>query len=66
MTLYNMSNNAWETFVKTSLHPLKHFICHVIMFSLALYNDVGDVVSQALLLARPEYLRYCFEHLLNH
>ena len=52
-----MSYNAWETTSPTSLHPLTHFICHSIILYLAPYNDVGDVVSQALLLARPEYLR---------
>ena len=53
-----MSNNAWETTSPTSLHPLTHFVCHAIMLTLASHNDVGDVVSQALLLGRPEeYLR---------
>ena len=67
-----MSKNAWEAFVKTSLHPLTHFRCHAIILTLDPYNDVGDVVSHALLLVRPEYLRYDilmgknnFEHLLR-
>ena len=53
-----MSNNAWEMTSPTSLHSLTHFIRHAIILSLTPYNDVGDVVSQALLLTRPEYLRY--------
>ena len=52
-----MSNNAWETTSPTSLHPLTHFF-HAITRYLAAYNDVGDVVSQALLLARPKYFRF--------
>ena len=66
-----MSKNAWETTLLTLLHPLTHFLCDAIILTLVPYNDVGDVVSQVLLLARPEYLRYdilmCknnFEHLL--
>ena len=50
-----MSNNAWETTSLTSLYPLMHFLYHN-CFSLTTHNDVGDVVSQALLLVRPEYL----------
>ena len=46
-----MSNNAWETTSPTSLHPLTHFFYAMIRY-LAAYNDVSDVVSQALLLAR--------------
>ena len=53
-----MSNNAWETTSLTSLHPLTHFLCHAIILFLVPYNDVRYVVSQALLLARPEYVRY--------
>ena len=53
-----MSNNAWETTSPTSLHPLTHFLCHAIIRFLATYNDVGDVVFQALLLALPEYFRF--------
>ena len=45
-----MSYNAWETTTPTSLHPLTHFLCHAIILPFAPYNDVGDVVSQALLL----------------
>ena len=45
-----MSNNAWETTSPTLLHPLMHFF-HAIIRYFAAYNDVGDVVSQALLLA---------------
>ena len=33
-----------------------HFLCHAIIPPLSPYSDVGDVVSQALLLACPEYL----------
>ena len=43
-----MSHNAWETTSPTSLHPLTHF-SHAIIRYLAAYNDVDDVVSQALL-----------------
>ena len=52
-----MSKNAWETTSPTSLHPLTHFF-HAIVLYLAPYNDVGDVVSQALLLARLGDFRY--------
>ena len=65
-----MSNNAWETTSPTSLYPLTHFF-HAIIRYLAAYNDVGDVVSQALLLARPKYFNILytiyknnFDHLL--
>ena len=53
-----MSKNAWETTSLTSLFPLTNFISHAITLSLATYNDVGDVVSQALLLARWGDKRY--------
>ena len=66
-----MSNNAWETTSPTSLYPLTHFF-HAIIRYLAAYNDVGDVVSQALLLARSKYFNILysiyknnFEHLLS-
>ena len=45
-----MSYNAWETTSPTSLHPITHFLCNAVMLPLSPYNDVGDVVSQALLL----------------
>ena len=46
-----MSKSAGETTSLTSLYPLTHFPRHgYCTFSLAPYNDVGDVVSQALLL----------------
>lgn len=41
-----MSYNAWNT---ASLHSLTYFLCHAIMLSLALHNDV---ISQVLLLAQ--------------
>ena len=50
-----MSHNAWETMSLTSSHPLTHFLCDAIILTLVPYNDVGDVVSQALLLARSDY-----------
>ena len=57
-----MSNNAWETTSPTLLHPLMHFF-HAIIRYFAAYNDVGDVVSQALLLARPKYFIYCIRYI---
>ena len=47
-----MSHNAWETTSLTSLRPLTHFSSHTIILYLSPPNDVGDVVSQAFLLAR--------------
>ena len=35
--------------------PSNAFLSYAVMLSLAPYNDVGDVVSQALLLARRRY-----------
>ena len=57
-----MSNNAWEATSPTSLHPLMHFF-HTIICYFAAYNDVGDVVSQALLLARLKYFIYCIRYI---
>ena len=42
-----MSNNAWETTSATSLHPITDPFFMQLYFYLAPYNDVGDVVSQA-------------------
>ena len=42
--------------------PSMYFLCHVIIVSLVSHNDVRDVVSQALLLARWEYLRTIYTH----
>ena len=50
-----MSNNAWETTSPTSLCPLTHFF-HAIIRYLTAYNDVGDVVSQALKLVLKSFL----------
>ena len=55
-----MSNKAWETTSPTSLHPLMHFF-HAIIRYIVAYNDVGDVVSQALLLARQNTLSYVYD-----
>ena len=43
-----MSKTAWETTSLTSLYT--HY--RAFIFSLGVRNDVGDVVSQALLLTR--------------
>ena len=60
-----MSHNAWETTSPTSLHPLTHF-SHAIIRYLAAYNDVGEVVSQVLLLARPKYFIYCIRYIIKN
>ena len=46
-----LRNNAWETMSPTSLYPQIYLLRFLFYPSFFRYNDVGDVVSHALLLA---------------